>query len=242
MNERSNDGFFDPFERIRIINLVDRADRRDEMRFQLDKLGAWSGDIDFFEATRPADPGPFPSLGARGCFESHLSVLRAARDSGVGSLLILEDDFDFSRDGRNRSTAIFKDLMQKDWDVFHGAHVLSDDGRSGLTALSSDEPVLTASFIGFNGSTIPAVVEFLDTLLTRPAGSPEYGPMHVDGAYTVFRATHPQVRSFAGFPTLGRQRSSRSDITPVGMILDRWSATRPIADILRKVRNQLARR
>src|SRR4051794_24805493 len=84
---------FDMFEQVRIINLVDRADRRREMAQQLQRLGGMPPNTSFFEAHRPASTGEFPSVGARGCFESHLAVLRAARSGAAETLLLLEDDF-----------------------------------------------------------------------------------------------------------------------------------------------------
>jgi len=126
-------------------------------------------------------------------------------------------------------------------DIFHGAHLLPANGRNGLGQLSSDEPVVTASFVGFDGKVLGPLVEFLEAMLSRPAGSPDYGPMHVDGAYTIFRLLHPERTTFAAFPTLGRQRSSPSDITPSRMLLDRWGGTRPLASLLRRGYNALRR-
>ena len=231
---------FEAFDEVRIINLVDRPDRRREMIDQLRRLGGMPSNTDFFEARRPESAGSFPSVGTRGCFESHLSVLRAARDSGTETLLLMEDDFDFTREGLAAAGAIFSQLSIQDWSIFYGAHLLGD-GRRGLFRLSADEPVLTASFVAFKRRAIVELVDFLEAMLKRPAGSPDYGPMHVDGAYTVFRLLNPEHATFAAFPSLGRQRSSPSDITPGNMILDRWAGTRKIATVLRKAYNWLRR-
>ena len=225
---------FQIFDQVRIINLVDRADRRREMVDQLGRLGGWAPNISFFEAHRPGSPGEFPSLGARGCFESHLAVLEAAYLSGCQSLLILEDDFDFSRDGLARMAPVLSQLLAEDWALFYGAHVLPTRGREGLIRIDADEPVLTTSFVAFNGPVIPEITQFLEAMLLRPAGSPDYGPMHVDGAYTVFRSLNPQYTTFAAFPSLGRQRSSPSDISPRKTPFERWKATRIAVSTLRK--------
>ena len=233
---------FGPFDQVRIINLVDRPDRRKDMVRELERLGGLAPNVSFYEARRPGDAGDFPSLGARGCFESHLAVLRSARDGGARSLLLLEDDLDFAKDARQRLAGLIPELFGRQWDIFHGAHLLPANGRNGLGQLSSDEPVVTASFVGFDGKVLGPLVEFLEAMLSRPAGSPDYGPMHVDGAYTVFRLLHPERTAFAAFPTLGRQRSSPSDITPSRMLLDRWGGTRPLASLLRRGYNALRRR
>jgi hypothetical protein len=232
---------FELFDQVRIINLVDRPDRRREMESQLVRAGAIGSNVRFFEALRPVTAGEFPSVGARGCFESQLAVLREARDAGARSLLLLEDDFDFTRDGRTRAAEMFSKLFKSDWDFFYGAHVLPSELRAGLVSVSPTEPVLTASFVAFRGRVLPVLIHFLESVSKRKAGSPDFGPMHVDGAYTVFRQLHPEYQTFAAFPPFGRQRSSRSDITPTRMVLDRWVATEKIGRVLRAGYNWLRR-
>ena len=58
-----------------VINLEDRTDRRAEMEQQLRRVG-WQAA--FVAAIRPVDAGDFPSVGARGCFLSHLATLKQA--------------------------------------------------------------------------------------------------------------------------------------------------------------------
>lgn len=228
---------FDLFDEVRIISLIDRSDRRREMTAQLQRLGGMPANSSFFDAVRPTSPAEFPSIGARGCFESHLAVLREARDSGVKSLLVLEDDLDFTREGRRRIGPSLAQLAEAEWSFFYGAHVLTAAGRSGLVRISPDEPMMTTSCVAFKGKVIPELVDFLEAMMLRPAGSPDYGPMHVDGAYSVFRKLHPSHPTLVMFPSLGRQRSSPSDVTPGSMLLDRWSATGSIASFLRRAYN-----
>jgi glycosyl transferase, family 25 len=231
----------DRFEQVRIINLVDRPDRRREVIAEFDRIGGLAPNVSFYDAHRPHDVGGFPSLGARGCFESHLAVLRSARDAGVRNLLILEDDVDFTRDGPDRLVKLIPELLGRRWDFFYGAHLLDANGRQGLVEVPATEPVATASFVAIDGGTIQALIDFLEGVLGRPPGSPDYGPMHVDGAYTVFRFLNPDCVTLAAFPALARQRSSRSDITPSNMLLDRWSGTRRIAASLRQLYNKVRR-
>jgi glycosyl transferase family 25 len=232
---------FQAFDEVRIINLVDRKDRRREIIEQLNRVGGLKSNISFFDAHRPDSAGEFPSLGARGCFESHLSILREARDRKVQTLLILEDDLDFTRDGRTRMEPHFAELASKEWSFFYGAYVMPANGRRGLVEIGADEPVMTTSFVAFRKTAIPELVAFLDAMSKRPAGSADWGPMHVDGAYTVFRKLNPQHRTFAAFPSLGRQRSSPSDVTQSRMILDRWPGTRLIASQVRRGYNWMKR-
>lgn len=233
---------FSRFEQVRIINLVDRPDRRREMSEQIARAGGFAPNITYFDAERPGDQGKFPSRGARGCFESQLSVLRAARDSSVASLCLLEDDLDFTRAGLAHAPAILDELFSADWDLFHGAHILPANARAGLVEIASGQPVITASFVGFHGRVLAPLVEFLEAMLERPAGSPDYGPMHVDGAYTVYRMLNPECRTFAAYPSLARQRSSMSDITPSPGLFDHYSGTRSMARLLRRTYNWLRSR
>jgi hypothetical protein len=55
---------FDGFDRIRIVNLESRADRRREMERQLARVGL-SGDprVEFFKAIRTANPARFDAPG-----------------------------------------------------------------------------------------------------------------------------------------------------------------------------------
>lgn len=77
---------------------------------------------------------------------------------------------------------------------------------------------------------IEAMVGYLEAMLKRPNGSPEGGPMHVDGAYSWFRRAHPGVAAYVCTPSVAQQRYSRSDISvPTG-----WRAT-AAADWARKV-------
>jgi glycosyl transferase, family 25 len=236
-----NHHVFERFEQVRIINLVDRPDRRREMVGELNRIGGLAPNIDFHDAHRPTEAGGFPNIGARGCFESHLGILRSARDANVQSLLLLEDDLDFTRDGRSRLDGLMPELFSRRWDFFYGAHLLAANGRRGLVDVPPEKPVLTTSFVGFTGAVLEPLVDFLEGLLTRPPGSPDFGPMHVDGAYTVFRSLHPGLVTVAAFPALGRQRSSPSDVTPSNMLLDRWGTTRRVAAVLRRGYNVLRR-
>ena len=229
------------FDQVRVINLVDRADRRREVAAQLERVGGM-GKAAFFPATRPNGPGPFEGVGVRGCFESHLGVLREARDAGADTLLLLEDDFDFASDILTRGKRVLDELTAQRWSLFYGAHQLPMANRFGLTAIHPGEEIVTASFVGFDGAVLAPLVAFLEAMLERPAGSPDYGPMHVDGAYSVFRRLNPKLVTFAAFPALGQQRSSRSDITPSGRLLDRLPLTRSFANGLRRVRGRFAAR
>jgi glycosyl transferase family 25 len=232
------------FDRVYVINLPDRADRRREMTAQLALIGL-EGDplVEFFPAVRPADKGDFGSVGERGCFLSHLGVLKDAAARGYRSILILEDDVDWTPAVLEKGAGLDA-LLQTDWAYLHGGRGYDRAAADGVIALARLDPVrelLLAHFVGFRGAIIGQMVDHLEAILARPAGSPEGGPMHVDGAYSWFRRAHPEVAAYVCTPSIAQQRSSRSDISvPTG-----WRATRA-ADwarrVLRPVRAMLRRR
>ncbi|MEG3123318.1 glycosyltransferase family 25 protein [Sphingomonas sp. GB1N7] len=224
------------FDQIRIINLPERKDRRREVTKELARIGAL-GDpqIAFFDAVKPTDPADFPSLGARGCFMSHLDILRAAVADGVGTLLIIEDDFNFTDDFAMSAREQIDRLFGADWDIFYGAYRLHGAMPVAGIPLSPEIAVETTAFVAFNSLALPRVIAFLEGILTRPAGSPDYGPMHVDGAYSVFRRLHPDVVTYVASPKLGYQRSSRSDISDSQPLIDRIPVLRDLATLARRV-------
>ena len=120
------DRLFQSFERIYVLNLPDRTDRRAEMAGELARIGTGYGDprVRLFPAIRPDDPAGFPSIGARGCFLSHLALLREARDAGLGRILILEDDCDFMRGIGSRLPAVLDALDAERWAIFYGGYDL----------------------------------------------------------------------------------------------------------------------
>ena len=68
-------------------------------------------------------------------------------------------------------------------------------------------------FMAFTSPLSPLLVEYLEACLVRPPGDPVGGPMHVDGALSMFRSFHPEFITLIAQPPLASQRSSRSDIS-----------------------------
>ncbi|MDI3362352.1 glycosyltransferase family 25 protein [Lelliottia sp. V89_10] len=100
------------FSRIVYINLAHRRDRNVHMKRQLRELNAPKEKVIRFEAIA-ATPG------AVGCVKSHIAVLEMAIAEGWEDILIMEDDFEFTRDGQSiaRLNAWLKTLGAINWDV-----------------------------------------------------------------------------------------------------------------------------
>jgi glycosyl transferase family 25 len=187
-----------------VINLETRPDRRQQMDAQLRRVG-WKAE--FVTVKRPDYAGGFPSIGARGCFESHLSVLRR----GVGSnIILMEDDFSFARDFRSRWPSALSDLPP-DWSIFYPA-------SSGVGLIAPSTGIVCAHMVVFRSEVVPRIVAGLETIMARSPGHPLGGPMHVDGAYSTIREQNPDIKTYAAFPPLGYQRRSRSDISPASFL------------------------
>nr|WP_047169616.1 hypothetical protein [Sphingomonas sp. Y57] len=235
---------FRSFDRLYIVNLADRADRRREMAGELARLGTGFDDprVQLFEAIRPADAGPFRSTGARGAFLSQLGVLREARERGHRRILLLEDDCDFIRTIGRRLPPLLDRLDAEGFELFYGGHLLPGTrGPIGPAAggLIRADPALTirlAHCLGFGPTAIDRLPAYLDAMLARPPGSAEGGPMDIDGAYNWFRRARPDLATWLAVPPIAHQRPSRTDISAPGR-LDRLPS--PLVRLARGTRRRL---
>lgn len=229
-----------------LINLASRKDRREEFEVQLSRIGLSLDhpQVHLFAANRPDEAGPFSDIGARGCFMSHLGVLRQALASRTERLLICEDDLNFTSDFVVRGDTVLSRLAREDWDVFYGfppQDAVQDDAGVGLFELAPNQGVMCTHFIALRQAAIEALVPYLEAMLARPAGDPAGGPMHVDGAYSWFRREHPRVRTFVATPPLGYQRSSRTDISAPSL-KDQLPLIRTVMRHARRLKNWIAAR
>lgn len=228
------------FDLVLIINLAKRADRRAEVIEQLRAIGEVPGErIRFFPAAEPTEPLGFRTIGARGCFLSHLGCLQMALDEGAKSLLIFEDDVDFPRDYARLQTPVAESLRTGDWEMFYGGG-LPEYGETPLAPVQDGTrlvpfhvPIRLSHFVAIRGPRIQELRDYLVAMLGRPEGDPNGGPMDVDGAYGWFRRER-KVRTWMAEPFLGDQRASASDVTPSRM--DRVVLLGPMLGFLRRVK------
>lgn len=205
----------DCFDRIEVINLPYRRDRRRAMERELAKLGlGCDRRVSFFQAIRPDDRADFTSVGARGVFLSQKTILLSAAAAGQ-SVLILEDDCEF-RDG----TADYH--SNSAWDIFYGGYDASCPGD----LLSSD--IVGAHMMGFSARGAQLVSDYLSNLSYEGIHPP------IDGAYVWFRRQYPDVPTEFAVPPLARQRPSRSDIADL-KYYDRAPGLRTLASFVRSV-------
>jgi hypothetical protein len=230
---------FDAFERIVVINLPERTDRRRETLVELRRagIGERDGRLSFFPGIRPRDAGLFPGIGARGCFESHLGVIAAALRDGIENVLVLEDDVALHRAACTDQPGLVAGLAAAPWDFAYLGHALPQAiAGAAVRWEPTRSPIVCAHFYGLHRRVLPDLRAYLEDCARRPPGHPDGGPMHVDGAYSMFRARNADVVTLAASPSLGGQRSSRSDITD-NRWYDRQPGLRALAGLARRGRN-----
>jgi hypothetical protein len=220
----------DQFDRVFVINLDKRADRLQAMEAQLQSIGyGFNARIRRISATQVGSAEGFRSVGARGCFLSHLTCINEAVADNAGSLLILEDDVDFVPGFGQLQKPVADALARGGWDVFYGGHLIDPQQfatgtaplTAGLRSVTADTGIVTAHCVAFAGTKLREVQDYLTAMLGRQAGDPQGGPMDVDGAYSWYRRTSG-ARTAIADPQLAGQRASSSDITP------RWFDTLPL--------------
>jgi GR25 family glycosyltransferase involved in LPS biosynthesis len=221
----------DPRSATVVLNLPSRVDRRVAMQTQLSTIGC---PAEFFPAIRPDSAGDFPSIGSRGCFLSHLSVLKRAVEKKIKRLVILEDDVNFSSNLSEDWKLTLTALEKVNWSIVYAGHTI-DTLPLGLSRLPSEMGVRTTHFMVINYQAIPTLIEGLEDILSRCPGHQMGGPMHVDGAYSTIRAQNPSLITYAYFPPLGYQRPSRSDIGDLKWF-DRIEFLKPLIDVGRRLK------
>lgn len=230
------------FDRVRIINLSSRKDRRQETESEFKRYGfpINTEKVGFFDAVCPASPEGFPSSGVRGCFLSHMKIVEEAEKQGLNNILILEDDICFSKYILEYGAVAIEGLEKIDWDIAYFGHALGNKS-SEIAWREINEPMLLAHFYALNGKSIHDFHQFLQRILERPPGHPDGGPMHYDGALNTFKKHNPNIKAYYFSQNLGYQRPSRTNLHEVSF-LDRYHVLNPVMSFFRKIKRYYLRR
>lgn len=238
--------FRDYFDRVFIINLRERIDRRAAMSAELARVGLTPapGQVEFFPAIKTSEAAGFINAGYHGCFRSHLEIYKLARDIGAQHLLVLEDDAELSPRFDRDQASIIEQLQSQPWGVamlgyafpHHGvaksSGAMSSNGRTRLIPFPGE--VTGSHFYAVHHTVLERLIDAFEGMLRRPPGHPDGGPMSPDGAINFFLARNSDVPAFAASPSLGGQRSSPSDIMP--RWFDRLPGVRQTVRVLRQAR------
>jgi glycosyl transferase family 25 len=225
---------FNHFDRIRVVSLPHRKDRRSEMLAQFAKVGLRDDPrIEFFDALSFSDPGPFLRRGSHGNFKSRIPLLREAGEARE-SILIFEDDCDF------RVPQILEYEMPAEWDIFYGGFTASEPDDL------SDSQIIGSHFMGFSPRAAMAAAEYLAAYLEpdfppdpRAASEPGFDPAikpPIDGAFVWLRRSRPYLVTV--FADLGYQRSSRTDVGAQKWF-DRIIGVRELVGLARRILRRL---
>ena len=229
------------FDAVYVVNLPSRADRRREMNAELRRVGLALDDgfVRLFNAVRPDGPGKFANLGEHGCFLSHHAILKAAREAGQDRVLILEDDFNFAPDIGRLLRPVLEALAAEPWGHARLGNLVHDapDASPGVVRVPPGQALIATHCIAWRGEAMQRADEFLDLVLSREPGDPAGGPMPVDGAFNTLADQQPDLAVYRAVPTLGHQRSSRSDITRHG--LERVPGVANVLDVARRLRRAI---
>jgi hypothetical protein len=231
-------------DHVYVINLESRPDRRREMENELARIGLGAANplVTFFKAVKPQNAGAFPSVGARGCFLSHLGILQDAQKAAHRTILILEDDATLTPDCRMYLTSVLAELATTDWGIAYLGHRIVPGSMPGpdrnRTAHWRDLPAMTGvettHAMLIHQRALAPLIAYLERMQARPAGHPDGGPMHVDGAYSWFRRDHPDLPTLVTPRQYVLQRASKSDIAPPS-----WKEKLPFLRLLRALRNRM---
>lgn len=232
----------DAFGRIVIINLPERADRRQAIARELARLGLSLDhpQVSLFRAIRPDAAAGFPSIGAHGAYLSHMAVIEAMLARGDERLLVLEDDVMPAPGAGQRLPALADALAARRWDIVYGhpgtqpLHAPAPDA-AGLIALPPELGLIQLHFLGLSARAAQVFLPLLREFRARPPGSPEGGPMHVDGALNWARRLNPDLVALAIAPAIAQQRPSRSDVT--ARWFDRVPLLAPLAAFARRFKD-----
>lgn len=202
------------FDAVYLLNLPDRTDRLRESFQELEKIDPAARIlVEVVPGVRAIEAHGFPSVGAYGCFQAHLGALRLAQNRGVRSVLILEDDLHLERDLPEQWATIGSAVASESWDLLNvGFHTDFNRSRAQAALFPTDEAIGLAHCYAVAGKALPALIAYLELVLTRPAGHPRGGAMHFDGALYHFFVEHPEAIRLRPARSLVGQRSSRSDI------------------------------
>ena len=229
---------FDRFDRLFVINLPSRTDRRAETETELARTGDTRAV--FFDATRPRDEGKFRSIGEHGCYMSHLAILQ--NNVGCKNLVVMEDDVSFTPD-LIRAEQVLASLPV-DWDLFYAGHEQLSAHKSqwdgeGVVRVAPHVKLIGLHCYLVNGGAIGKLAAFFQLLLSRQRGDPAGGPMPADGALNWARE-QLHLKTYAAVPQICFQRSSRTDIGQKKWF-DDLPAFRGVVDSGRKLKNRLSR-
>jgi hypothetical protein len=168
---------------------------------------------------------------------SHLTILEDARARRLKSVLIVEDDLVISPMLPEFLPTLMREGEEQDWGFIYLGHVKELPASPEPQLIACTAPLATTHFYAVHGAIFDRLIAFLKEVQKREPGDPQGGPMHYDGALSMFRQQNPDILTLIAQPNMGWQRPSRSDIH--AHWYERVIGLRNAADLARNVRQSL---
>ena len=200
------------FDRIAVISLPQRSDRRERLTANLQERGlaevsdlTWVEAVDGVRATIPAwwQSGP----GAWGCRASQLAVLQAAQRDGLETVLILEDDAHFHHRAQEW-LGVMMSLVPDDWDLLFlgGQHMVEPKPMADPRLLKGRGITRTHAYAVHRRAFASLIEQVSDD--SRYQANPGW---HIDHQYA-HGIADGQWKAYAPAWWLAAQEEGRSDI------------------------------
>ena len=188
--------FTDHFEQAFCINLDRRPDRWKLSQKQFKKIGI---DVERIPAVDGAlEPPASIRPGEVGCLKSHLKVFEMARERGLKSFLMLEDDVEFHDDFNNKFEEIESQIKGYEM-LYFGSNPHSGSRQEVATNLNRITYTFSAHCIIFKEPCYDDIINTLRGPLLQP----------VDVVYGKQQVVHT---AYSIKPPLAWQRKDFSDI------------------------------
>lgn len=189
------------FDKIYCINLDRRKDRWEETIKELDKWGI-SDEVERYSAVDGSLlENPYKvNNGELGLIETHLKIIKEAKDKNYKNVLILEDDIEFTDEIKNINN--YFAMLPKKWDILwfganHNKHMGNKINLINEKIIKCNKAYSTHC-IAFNNSIYDLVIE----LLLRRQKAVDVYYSEIQNGYDCY--------SF--HPSIALQRASYSDI------------------------------
>lgn len=189
--------------RVVYINLDHRTDRRAEIESECRQLRVPAEKLIRFAAIAHVH-------GIVGCGQSHLAVLRRARDEGWPNVMILEDDFlaALDSDGEPRLQRFFREVAE--YDVLLLACNLLSAAPHGTGGVDRTLEAQTTSGYVVHERFYDALIANFEQGLAQLTQAPhQHGQFGLD---MYWKLLQPSAQWFHAAPAMGTQRASFSDI------------------------------
>ena len=215
--KQSEDSLSRYFDKVYVINLTERTDRLAEVSAALERVHMpfTAGKVERFSATKSTESLGFPSPGVRGCFLSHLAVLRQALEQNLASVLVLEDDVEFSNCLPRVASSIGEQLNNYSWSFAYLGYYQVEGAERAWRMTSSVSlreytgEVLCCHAYAVSSSALPELVAYLEQTMLE-----ENGRIDIDGAFNNYRIEKDALTLLVD-PQVAWQRASHSDIHEV---------------------------